>query len=157
MHNERPGQPEKQLVHVQSFEEAITLLGGVAIGAIAYGVAGSFFVLPVLASVLIGILAAIGIAHLTSSELILTEGFITHRNRFRVRSFPLSHVDKVAVQPFWRGVPGQAFMVLLRSPPAKFNGYFGRVGVFAWPSARGWADAVNFAVRNKSCRKERIE
>jgi hypothetical protein len=153
----RPERAEKELIHLKSFEEAITLLGAVAVAAIAYGIAGSFFTLPAVASALIGVLAAIGIAHITSSELILTEVSITHRSRFRVRSFPLAHVDKVAVHPFWRGVPGHTFVVLLRSPPAKFNGYFGRVGLFASPSATAWAEAVNFAVRNRKLQKERFE
>ena len=131
-------QMKENLVQLESFEEVMTLVAALTIAALTYKFFGNSFSSPVLASLLVGSLGAIGVAYLTWSELTLQDGVVTHRNRVRVQSFPLSYVDKVGVRTFWQGLPGQLFMFILHRPPAEINGYSARVGLFAWPSASGW-------------------
>jgi hypothetical protein len=137
-----------------SVEEAISLLGALIVAAICYFVFHRFLVHPGLVAVLIGFAFAIALALVTSSQLNLMADAVTFRNLFRSRKIVLAHVKGASVQTFWRGLPGQTIMIRMKRPPSEVNGYFFRVGIFAWPSARRWVDEVNTAVRDLPSKPE---
>src|SRR5712671_6178670 len=93
----------ERLIQLRSFEEILTLAGALIIALLAYKLAGRFFSSPALASTIIGLLAAVSLAYVTSSELTLRDDTITHRNRFRETSFPISEVEKIGFNTFWGG------------------------------------------------------
>ena len=131
------------MVQIRSFEETLVLIGALVVAGIAY----KLFSATPLTSVVAGLLAAAGIAYVTSFQLTLDEESVTVRSRFHERTMPLEWIQKASVQTFWSGLPGRTYMFLLRYPPAPWNGYFQRTGLITWPSADQWVAAVNDAAQ----------
>jgi hypothetical protein len=127
----------------RSFEESLALAGALLAFVIAY----KLFRAPPLLSGMVASLAALAVAYVTLFEFTLQNAVITYRNRFRQVSFPLAHVRKVGMDTHWAGLPGHRFMFVMHRPPAEIDGRFFRTGLVSWPSASGWVEVVNSAIR----------
>jgi hypothetical protein len=132
-------------VQLRSVEETLVLLGAIITAWIAY----KLFRASGIASLAVGLTAALVIGYATYHEFTLADDAITYRNRYMERRIPIEWVEKASMKTFWGGLPGRTYMLVLRRPPAPWNGYFRRSGLVTWPSAEGWVQAVNAAAAAK--------
>jgi hypothetical protein len=133
-------------MQLRSFEETLALVGAMAVAGIVY----KLFSATALTSAITGLIAAVGIAYLTSFEFLLQDDAVTIRSRFHERSMPIEWIQKASMKTFWGGLPGRTHMFLLRHPPAPWGGYFQRTGLITWPSAERWIAAVNEAAQKSN-------
>ena len=134
------------MVQFRSFEETLALIGALAVAGVTYKLLS---VTP-LTSVVAGLIAAVGIAYVTSFEFLLQDESVTVRSRFHERTMPIEWIEKTSVRTFWSGLPGRTYMFVLRRPPAPWDGYFQRTGLVTWPSAEQWVAAVNDAAQKSN-------
>jgi hypothetical protein len=130
-----------------SFEQVITCVFAGLLGIVIYFLARRSFSSPfqvsLLASALLGGLLAI----VTSTRFVLDERTINYGSLFWRETAPLAQIEKVLVRPSLGLIPGRSVLIFWRqNSPATMTSV--RIGIFSWPRAEVWTQAVNEALSN---------
>jgi uncharacterized integral membrane protein len=130
-----------------SFEEIITCVLAGLLGIAIYFFARRFLSSPLQVSLLASALLGALLAIVTSTRFVLDDRAIKYGSLFWREAAPLAQIEKVLVRPSLGLIPGRSVLIFWRqNAPTTMTSV--RIGIFSWPHAEVWTQAVNEALSN---------